>query len=154
MASYIIPILGPEGFVEVEIEVDVVVVSTAVVAKVVSGVKIVLVTIAVVSSVGIVVVLIVVTVDVAANVGDDVAAAVVVTPPSPVKHWVWMVSSLTIPLGPRTSQPPHPVRGHCTYASCSLTILPLYGHRVLAVTCQLTQTRAGYGVSVRPAVFS
>ena len=39
-------------------------------------------------------------------------------------------------------------------SACSLVILPLYGHRVLAVTCQLTQTRAGYGVSVRPEGFS
>ena len=83
-----------------------------------------------------------------------VEVEVEVPPSSPSKHWVWMVSSLTIPPGPLTSQPPHPDRGHCTYLSCSLVILPLYGHRVLAVTCQLTQTRAGYGVSVRPAVFS
>ena len=86
---------------------------------------------------------------------DVVVEVEVVVPPSSLsKHCVWMVSSLTIPPGPRTSQPPHPDRGHCTYFSCSLVILPLYGHRVLAVTCQLTQTRAGYGVSVRPAVFS
>ena len=86
---------------------------------------------------------------------DVVVEVEVEVPPSSLsKHWVWMVSSLTIPSGPRTSQPPHPDRGHCTYFSCSLVILPLYGHRVLAVTCQLTQTRAGYGVSVRPAVFS
>ena len=88
------------------------------------------------------------------TVDVDVVVEVEVPPSSLSKHCVWMVSSLTIPLGPLTSQPPHPVRGHCTYFSCSLVILPLYGHRVLAVTCQLTQTRAGYGVSVRPAGFS
>ena len=61
------------------------------------------------------------------NVVADVVVdvVVVVTPSSPKKHCVWMVSSLTIPSGPRTSQPPHPVRGHCTYFSCSFTIAPL-----------------------------
>ena len=84
---------------------------------VVVSILMVVVCVSVVVVVVVVAVVVVVVVVVVVTVVEDVV--VVVAPSSPVKHCVCTVSSLTIPPGPRTSQPPHPDLGHCTYLSCS-----------------------------------
>ena len=105
----------------IEVSVDAVVPLTEVtvvsitVVSALSVVEIAVVPLVVVVSILMVVVC--VSVVVVVTVVEDVV--VVVAPSSPVKHCVCTVSSLTIPLGPRTSQPPQPVLGHCTYFSCS-----------------------------------